>query len=579
MMRRSDSARSRCWLVGLVLVALVGAACGNDANEESGVGPTGADNEGVMTGSGAGADGVSIYEEAFVIDEEPQRGGSVIVGVESDTGTYLPSQYAGTQAAMNVVLAVYDPLMVLGADGDYHPYLAESLESNDDFTEWTLVLRPDVVFHDGTPLDADALETIFNEYLTAEGSRALGDLRDVERMEVVDDLTVRYVMSQGNASMPAVLSGRAGWPFSPTAAERLGEDFGLQPVGTGPFRYREWLRDSAFILDRNDDYWQEGMPYLDRLEVRPIPDEETRVFALRSGDVDAIHSARLSAVLAHAMEVENTTVYLGRSNSASGVIFQTEVPPVDDPRIRRALSYALFQEQLARVVAGDAAELTELRTQYYGRQSPYYSETVSEAWPTDDPEAARELLEEYMADPNRSDGRGVGEPVEIVFNYNAVVSLAQLAQAYAGMWEAVGFEVNLQAMEQAANIQAAIDGDFMASVTRQGGGTDPYIGLRGHLGDPEINPANYMQYRNDRVSEILEELRVSFDIEDRYPLIEELGLIMAEEVPNTWIGSDNEFISATSDLRGLHSWMTPDGVLGSGAFGSSTIWSQVWRAQ
>src|SRR5690606_4807294 len=135
------------------------------------------------------------------------------------------------------------------------PYLAESITSNDDFTEWTVTLRPGVLFHDGTPLDAEAMKTIFDDFLTAEGANTAGALkRDVKAMEIVDDLSVRYVLNEPNAAFYDELTGPVGWPFSPTAAAELGEDFGSQPVGTGPFRFVSWQRDGAFVLERNPDY-------------------------------------------------------------------------------------------------------------------------------------------------------------------------------------------------------------------------------------------------------------------------------------------------------------------------------------
>jgi peptide/nickel transport system substrate-binding protein len=156
-------------------------------------------------------------------------------------------------------------------DGELQPYLAASLEANEDLTQYTLTLREGVTFHDGTPLNAEAIKSNFDNHLKADGSAAAGALRDVDSVTVVDDLTLTYDLNRANAAFPDLLTGSIGWPFSPTAAEQLGEDFGSQPVGTGPFVFERYARDDAFVLVRNEDYWQEGLPYLDRITFRPSP--------------------------------------------------------------------------------------------------------------------------------------------------------------------------------------------------------------------------------------------------------------------------------------------------------------------
>jgi peptide/nickel transport system substrate-binding protein len=507
---------------------------------------------------------------------EPQQGGEIVVALESETNNWLPGSFAGTQAGVNVARSIYDPLMLRNEEGEIAPYLAESLEADDDLTEWTLTLREGVRFHDGTPLDAEALKYNFDTLLKAEGSNTAGALRDFESMDVVDELTVRYNATQPNATLPDLLQGSPGWPVSPTAHQELGDDLGNQPVGTGPFRFVSWTRDESFVAERNDDYWQEGLPYLDRITFRPITDEDTRVASLEAGDVDGTHSVRLSAMLARVNALDGVDVHLGPGNSGSGAIFNTERPPVDDPRIRRSLSYALDQRQLIGVIAGGAADETEARTQYFRQESQYHSEEVAEAWPTDDPEEAQRLHDEYVNDPGRSDGQPAGSPVQIEFNCTAIASLQEQAQAYQGMWQAVGYQVQLNAVEQSVHIQNAIAGDYMVNCWRQGGDADPYIVLSNAFGPPEEQPLNFTNYHNETVADVLETLRTTFDVDERAEAIEELGLLFAEDVPNTWTGSNNEFIAVQDEVRGVTTWTFPDGTRGDGAHTGTTTWGQVW---
>jgi peptide/nickel transport system substrate-binding protein len=552
-------------LVAALLVATA-AGCG------------GGDDDGGSGGSGDAALGDNVIDGPRENEGEPTTGGSVTVGLEGETNTYLPSQFQGTQAGYNVAYAVFDPLVTRDAEGEIQPYLAESIEPNADFTAWTLTLRPDVVFHDGTPLNAEALKRNFDDYLTVDGALTQGAARDVERMEIVDDLTVRYVLSRPHAAFPDLLALPLGWPFSPDAADEAGDDFGDHPVGTGPFRFVSWQRDGALVVERNDDYWQEGQPYLDRVTFRPIPDEETRATSLASGDVDAAQSVRLSSLFTRISDVPGVEIALGLSHSSGNLIFNTTEPPLDDVRVRRALAHAVDQEAVVDVVAGEAAGVSELRSQLYASDSPYYSEAVADAWPTYDPERARELIAEYVDDPDRSDGEPAGSPVSFELDTTNVPSLIEQATAYQGFWEEIGVDVSVEPVEQSVHVTEALTGDFQAKSFRGGLDQDPLPVIENAFGDPEAFVTNFTNYNTDLVEETIETLRTSDDVDARAEAVERLGLQLAEDVPIYWTGSDIPFIAYREGVEGVAGWTLPDGSLGDGATPAITFWGQVWRS-
>jgi peptide/nickel transport system substrate-binding protein len=540
----------------LAALALVAAGCGTDDDPSPGPGAADDDEE---------------FDEG-----EPVYGGSITMALESETNSWIPGAWAGTQAGVNVAYAIYDPLMAYDGDGELRPYLAESLEPNADLTEWTLTLRSGVQFHDGTPLDAEALKSNFDDHLKQPGAATAGALQDVERMDVVDDLSVTYVLTRSNAAFPDLLTGSIGWPFSPTAAAELGDDAGSNPVGTGPFEFVEWTRDSHLTVRRNENYWQEGLPYLDEITFRPMTDEDTRFITLETGQADATHSVRLSQLVARVRDLDAVRTYEAPGNSGSGAIFNTAVAPVDDVRIRQSLAYALDQQALIDVVAGEG--VTTPRTHWYDEDSPWYSERAAEAWPSDDPDRARELLEDYMNDPERSDGRPVGSPVQLEFNCTAIPSLQEQAQVYQAFWQDVGYQVSLNAVEQSAHIQNAITGDYMINCWRQGADSDPYTHLWNAFGPTDEQPLNFTNYEHPELTEQLERLRTEADFEDRYDAVEQIMLLFAEEVPVLWTGGNNEFVAAWPHVRGLTSWEFPDGTPGDGVSGGTVRWGHVWRA-
>ncbi len=567
----------------LLTLALVAVACGGDDGDD----PDAAGGDDAETDGDAGAAGGTTDTTAAPDEGEPVPGGSITVGLEAESNGWRPGTASWASSGYNVAYTVMDPLMARTADGTVEPFLAESLEPNEDFSEFTLTLRPDVTFHDGTPVNAEAIKSNFDIYLKGEGSNVAGVLANVTAFEVVDELTGVYMLEEGNAAFPDLLTTAPGMPFSPTAAEAGGEDYNSSPVGAGPYKFVSWQRDAEFVVERYEDYW--GEPgYLDRITFRPIPDEDTRLQSLLSGDVDAFTTLRQS-IVTQALDAEEqgsikTTLYIG--NNGGGAIYNTLLPPVDDVRVRLGLAHAVNQEDLIEVLGG--AGITPPQTQYFSPSSPFYSEAVEEAWPTYDPEVAQSLLDEYVNDPERSDGKAAGDPIAVDFNCPPDPSLIELSQAYQAFWGALGVDVTLNSVEQAAHIGNAIGspdsdppflGDFMINCWRMGGEGDPYTTLSIAFGDVPTEPLNFTNYMSDTVDEQLEVLRTSSDADERFAAVEAIGLEFAEQVPNVWTGGTAVLIGALPNLNNIGGWDLPDGTEGSGIADAVTRWAQVWQGE
>lgn len=506
------------------------------------------------------------------------RGGSIVVGLESETPGWLPGTHLLTNfPALTVANTFYDSLTKRDSEGIVRPYLAESLEPNDDLTVWTLTLRPGVQFHDGTPLDADALKFIFDNHLKADGSNLLGPLRFVDSMDVIDELTVQYNLNSPDAAFPDILQGPAGWPFSPTAVQEQGADeFGSNPVGTGPFRFVSWIRDGELVVERFDDHWRDDVGHLDRITFRVITDEEARVASLQSGDVDAMQTLRQSAVrqVRELAERAEFVSYDFIGNLAGGQLLNTQTPPLDDVRVRRALAYAIDQPAILDLLGG--SDISPIATQWYSEESPWFVPAVVDLWPTNDPDRARELLEEYRMDPNRSDGRAPGDPVTLDHNILPDPSVVEMGLGYKAMWEAVGFEHNMNQVEVAVILDTNASGDFMINTSRFGNQDDPCTTMRNTFGDPAVTPTNFSNFYTDEVGELIQQLCENVEFEIRYEAVERLMTIFAENVPHTWTGNTPNTVGASSRLQNVAGWTFPDGTLGDGHPMTVVQWGHVW---
>ena len=545
----------------LAIVTFVGAACGGGDDDDD------------------GAEGV---EERETTDEgEPQAGGSVSIALEAESTGWQPCVDSHSESGTMIMRSIYDPLTARNADGDVEPFLAESLESNDTATEWTLKLREGVKFHDGTDLTSEVLKNNFDA-AKQPTSRCFGALQPIKEMQVVDPLTVKYIMTAPYGPFPELLVG--SYPYSPTNAAAKGKDVSANPVGTGPFTFVSWERDSRLTVKKNPNYWQEGLPYLDEVVFRPIPDEDARLAAVESGEVDIMHTLRQETVKNARDLGDSVERYEFVGNNCGGSIFNTTRPPVDDVRVRKALAYAMNQEELIAILGGEG--ISPPCSQFFSKDSPWYSETVAEGYPQNNPTEGKKLLDEYKNDAARSDGKAAGAEVEVQFNCPADPTLIAVAQGYQQQVAAVGIKMNLNQVEQAAHINNAVgtppftEANYMINCWRLGGQGDPDSVLFNQYSDPNGQAANVTNFNNKEVQDLLKQGREETDVEKRKEIYEKIHLIFNEEVPHVWTGATVTSVVTKPSVKGIEAWKFPDGeTMGNGAENSGIRFISVWVEQ
>jgi len=324
--------------------------------------------------------------------------------------------------------------------------LAESWKPNADLTVWTFKLRPGVKFHDGEPWDADAamfnMDRLLNKSapqyypeLNAQAGLSIGGVKSAQK---VDDMTVEITTIAPWSHLPADLT--TVFFGSPKAIKELGNDgFGKNPVGTGPFVFKEFVQGQRLVMDRNPDYWR-GAPKLERVILRPIPDPTARVAALRSGEVDWIEVPLPDDVAS--LESAGFTVHLNSYDHEWPWVLDTSKPPFNDKRVRQALNYAIDRDSLAKdILQGTAAPLTQAAPEAnfgYSKANDTYRY---------DPQLAKKLLTEAgfangftmrLSFPTS----GSGNMVPIPMNEALLADLAK-----------VGITVKLEPIEWAAMLQ------------------------------------------------------------------------------------------------------------------------------
>jgi ABC-type transport system substrate-binding protein len=494
----------------LVAAGLVMAACGGDDDDAAPAATTPQAATTPPSDTGSDASGASTPEGTGQAGEAT-RGGVLRAASAVDVTTLDP--HAGTSGYDYwMIYPIYDTL--LGYDPETlepQPGLAESW-TLDEPTTLTLNLRQGVTFHDGTPFDAAAVEYNLAR-VGAQESNIKSDLVTLERVEVVDDHTVTLHLTEPNAAMLGILADRAGMMVSPTAAEAAGADFAAQPVGTGPFRFVEHRPGELIKYEANPEYWNPELPYLDGLEYRILPEADTRLNGLLSGEVDFVH--RIEPQTVEQVDGDENLAYqqyIGIGD-AKIIYFDASKPPFDDKLLRQAVNHALDRETL-----------TEAAT--FGTGEPAFMPIPSAHWAYQDdlapgyeydPERARELVAEAGVD--ELSFSLVHQP-DAVDSRVAEIVQAQLAEA--------GIEVQLVPVELTQSVQEYFtDRKYNAGSFGWTGRPDPNMTFFQIFGEQAFFNAG--KYAIPGLPDLLAEAATSTDIEARDEVFSQIVELTLDE--------------------------------------------------
>ena len=473
---------------------------------------------------------------------EPRHGGTLNVGLEADFPGFDPL-IMGALVERMVATSFYETLMDMNAQGEIVPHLAESLKVSGDGTSYTLKLRTGIKFHDGTPLDAAAV--VFNVRRLmdpANGCRCQANVVGIKSVDATGPDTVVFTLKTPDAAFPAVLADVPGMATSPTAirkAQEAGLKYADTPVGTGPFRLVEWKRGVSLKVERNPDYWQKGLPYLDSVVYRPIPDQQTRMASLTAGDIQL--SAVPSAQDVAAAKSGTTRVQLVESPGLGSVfaMFNAKREPTNDPRVRQALFHATDRALILKTLFRG---IYPLANQPFGPGLASGRQDVK--FPAYDPAKARALLKEY------------GKPVKFTFSVTATPDSVQMAQVLQQMWQKVGIEVKIEQLEQLQLIGKAIKHDFDGMYFRWPGRGDPDMNVYPFFHSKSTR--NYTQYANPEMDRLLEVGRGTFDQKTRLEIYTQVSQLLAADGSYLFLFPSTNFFLTSRKLQGLPK--IPDGL-------------------
>lgn len=484
-------------------------------------------------------------------DRTTRYGGTVVVGVPDDSTGWMPATDRWSPGAITMARSFLDPLVVIGADGGIHPWLAESFTPEDGARSWTIAIRPGISFTNGEPVDSHAvvynLQTLRTSPLTTFAFTPITDIAKV------DDLRLRVTLDQEWANFPALFAGQPGYIVAP---EQLRKGDSQHPIGSGPFVFHSWTRDAELVAKRNPAYWRtdpEGrkLPYLDEVVFRPIADEASRRSAVDAGDLDVMttNSASGVASMLRGNVPEGTRIMVDDSQGDEmAVVLNTQSGPTADVRVRRALQ--LGTDRAA--ILDRYSDAYEAADGPFTRDSPWWSDSGQ---PELDVDAAVAILAEYRADHPG--------PIGIDLVVPASPDGLELGQMLQSQWAAIGVDVSLAAEDAPTISGTLIGGRFSAVAFAYWNGEDPDINYHfwsSATAAPEGGIAiNFTRWANPEVDRALDVGRAETDPARRR---EQYGIVWrnwTEHAVYIWLYHATWLVLARERIEGIGDVNLPDG--------------------
>lgn len=471
--------------------------------------------------------------------------------------------------AFTMARTILEPLVALDENSNWQPFLAESVEANDDATEWTIKVRDGIEFSNGEKLDAEVVAA----NLTAQQSAPLNavTLATIESIEATDDMTVVVTLKEPWATFPYYLTGSTGLTV-PLSSLDDPDQASKAPIGTGPFVFVDHVQGSSMTVKKNENYWRadEGLPYLDEIDFQIVPDGTQRTLAVQANSVDGMSTRDPQDVVKFGDDPAYTTTRVEGMAGTEGLFFlNTASDALGDVELRRALAEATDQQAFVDTLRGG---LTEPATGPWSKDTPWYHETD---YPTYDLDAAKAAVSDY----EESHG-----PVELSLMTLADPAAAQSGQLLQDMWKDAGVDLELDQVDQTTLVQRLITGDYEISSAYEFGAADPDM-ERYLFHSSGLTPLGQIstvitRLQDPELDAAFDRGRASTDMDERVEAYATVQDRLADLVPIIWIDhADAAAVITSSKVHGVGEGTLPSGEREAGPYGApspSLSFTNVW---
>ncbi len=473
---------------------------------------------------------VTLTGCGVITGDSKDKHGTLIIGTHYPPQILDPAKTVEYSSA-NVICNIYDTLLRIDSeDGEVKPCLAKSWEISDDMMDVTFYLRPGVSFHDGTPLNAEAVKISFERQIDAESSfyseeppnLFASSYEVVDSISIVDSLTVQFRLKRPFAPFLKSLAMSLGASIvSPSALETYGSEFGKNPVGTGPFEFESWEKDKI-ILQRNEIYWDRA-PVISKIVYKILPEPSVGIENILDGSLDVL--TPISPTYMERLRSSQDVIIASRTGMYLVFVgFNCRSQALSDPRLRKAIALGIDKRKLVNIAFhGTASVAKGLVSQEFLDCGPELEQ------PSYNSSMAEKLLSEI--------GYGEALNLKLLIHYSSLERAGIAPLAVQRYLKEVGIDVKISYFTSWDEYNEALKDPstdmFIDGWISDNGDLDnvfyPLFHSKG------MGEGNLFRYSNAEVDRLLEDARSTFDEETRRDLYREAQRIIIRDLPCVFI--------------------------------------------
>jgi peptide/nickel transport system substrate-binding protein len=505
-------------------------------------------------------------------------GGNITMGVEAEESGMDPSEATFDSTGVMYARTVYDPLAMVTLDGLVVPYLAESITSAKDATEWTITLRPGLTFHDGTPCDGAALTYCMQAFQASGLVNFALTYWKPHAPKQTGPLSCTITMEAPWVSFPAWLAGYIGgqvaYLFSPTQYKKGEALLNKHPIGTGPFMFKQWDVNNFFLTVRNPNYWRKDalgrqLPYLDSWTFKPLIDVSQRYDALESNTIQIMHTdddptiieieanKKLDILLDNELAVGEPDCNFGMINCRDALM--------KDVRLRQACAYAFNQAEYCQDIGRG------LVTPINGPFSPPSPYSGSTSYPAYNLAKAKALVKAWSADNG-------GKAPSVTYTTTTAATSLTSADFAQQLFQAAGFKCTVGQVQQSALIADALFGKYQIFAWRQFANIDPDLNYV--FWSSKGGGVNFAGNDDPLIDAALDRARQTSDQAVRVAAYQECARRWAVDLPYIWASRDVWSVSAQKSLQNWNNSTTVKGNARGLSMLSGIIWpTEIWTTE
>lgn len=435
---------------------------------------------------------------------------------------FLDPHQAEASITFQMILNMFDGLLAGDTDGSLKPAIATDYTISDDGLTYTFAIRDDVKFHNGEALTVDDIVYTFERLMGANGKDPLSsDFAIIDSLDSPDDHTFVIHLKEPNSAFITYLTALDSAIIPKSNDGKHNEN----PIGTGPFQFKSYRPGANLVLEKNNDYWKKGLPYLDNITFMFQPDDQSALLSLQAGDLDLMN------IPSHRIpEVEDDfSITYEQANSILLLGYNQEKEPFNDVRVRQAINYAINRDEMIEAAFSGYAE--KLGTNMSPAAGVYYRKGLEDIY-NRDVKKAKQLLQE------------AGYPD----GFQATITISSHHQMYANISQVavenlkdIGIDLQIEVVEWGVWLEHVYQGsDFEMTVIDFTGSLSPYETMKRYISDASNN---FFHFNNDEFDQLMKDVLLEKTEHQQIEMYNKAQEILNKEAAAAYI-ADYQFIWA-----------------------------------